>query len=49
MKKGTTVIYNNKLYKVWRKEHNHVIIYEPGAALPELTMISCSINKVKRV
>ena len=49
MKKGTKVIYNNTLYIVWEKHKNFVKIYNPSAALPELTMIATSINNVKKV
>ena len=48
MRKGNKVIYNNCIYEVLEKRKNHVIIYDPGATLPELTKISTGINNVKK-
>lgn len=49
MKKGTKVIYNNAVYEVLEKRKQFVIIYNPAAALPELTKISCGVNHVKEI
>lgn len=48
MKKGTKVIYEGKPYTVWTKEGSSVIIYNPDAKYPELTMIRTGTNKVKK-
>ena len=47
MKKGTMVLYNGELYKVWEKKNNFVQIYKPDATFPELTMITCGVDAVK--
>lgn len=48
MRKGNKCIYQGQIYEVWKKDHNHVIIFNPGAAAPELTFISTSINNIKK-
>lgn len=49
MKKGTAVLYNGEVLKVWEKKGNAVKLYNPLAKLPELTMQIVSINKVKAI
>lgn len=48
MKKGTKVIYDNTIYEVWQKKGPAVTIYNPATPIPELTMMTVSINKVKK-
>lgn len=48
LKKGSNVIYNNDLYKVWFKEGSVIQIYKPEAKYPELTMIKLAVKHVRR-
>lgn len=48
MRKGNKIIYQGQIYEVWKKDHNHVIIYNPGAAAPELTMQAIPLKEVKK-
>lgn len=49
MRKGNKCMYNGQLYEIWRKEKQHVIIYNPVAAFPELTMQAVPAKDVKKI
>ena len=46
MRKGNTVLYENKVHEVLKRTGNAVLIYDPLSPLPETTMKIVSINKL---